>query len=323
MTTEICDRTLREASDWFARLHGDDAGADDHMALAAWLSAGPEHREAYEFVTETCRLAAHAYPMPGDDAVLPARKVWSVRIAAGIAALAVSGAALFLYDRPATYAYQTAIGEIRNVTLEDGTGLVVNGATAFKVHFDGHTRDLTLETGELFVTVGKDPARPFRIHAGDRTIEDVGTAFDVNMHARAVDVAVSEGTIMISGQGFAKPTAIDKTPDTAVLSKGQALTYAFEHALDAPRSVTTQQVGTWRVGVLTYDRVSLEWLVADLNRQFDGSIMVADPQLAAMTVTLTLRLRDRDATIGTLEKLLPIRAIPGGANAIELVQAKS
>ena len=66
----------------------------------------------------------------------------------------------------------------------------------------------------------------------------------------------------------------------------------------------------------------LEWLVADLNRQFNDSIAVPDPQLAAMPVTLTLKLHDRDTTVGTLEKLLPVHAEAGSAGAIVLVKAK-
>jgi ferric-dicitrate binding protein FerR (iron transport regulator) len=133
-------------------------------------------------------------------------------------------------------------------------------------------------------------------------------------------VAVSEGTVLISGQGPADAT--ERTADSAILTKGQALTYAFAHALETPRSVAAQQVGTWRVGVLTYDQVTLDWLIADLNRQFGGGIAIADPALAAMTVTLTLKLRDRDGTVGTLEKLLPIHAVPGAAGTVALVSAK-
>jgi hypothetical protein len=45
---------------------------------------------------------------------------------------------------------------------------------------------------------------------------------------------------------------------------------------------------------LSYDQVPPEWLVADLNRRFDGGIAILDPQLAAMPITLTLKLHDRD-----------------------------
>jgi transmembrane sensor len=340
LTTEISDQSLREASAWFARLHGDNVSAEDHVSLAQWLAMRPGHREAYEFVTETCRLAAHAQAAANRDLwqtkLPPKRREPAVSrggkprgtgafrgmgtrqaLAAGIVAVAIAGITLLLQDRPAARRYETAIGEIRNVALEDGTKLVLSGATTVDVAFDRHSRALKLETGELFIVVGKDPARPLRLRAGDRVIEDVGTAFDVNMHANAVDVAVGEGAVMISRQSATNPA------DTATLLMGQALTYAFDRPLGAPRSVGSQQVGTWRVGVLTYDQVPLEWLIADLNRQFDGNITITDPQLAAMSVTLTLKLRDRDTTISTLEKLLPIHAVSQHSGAIELVRTKS
>jgi len=181
-----------------------------------------------------------------------------------------------------------------------------------------------VKSGEFFVTVGKDPKRPFRVHAAGRIITDVGTAFDVDTHGREVGVAVSEGAIMISSDRQDAPNGRpEEDNDTVTLSKGQALTFAIDRALGMPRSLDPQQVGTWRVGILTYDHSTLEWLVADLNRRFNGVIAINDPQLAAMPVTLTLKLRDRDTTIATLEKLLPIQAVTTDQGTIELVRSKS
>lgn len=324
LTSEISDQSLREASDWFARLDGGDATADDRAKHGAWLSASPENRTAYAFVAETMGLAGLTDRNAGSNVVRPFPPVrrptvtFPKAIAAGIAALAVVATALLTLRTPATEHYQTATGEIRDVILSDGTKLVLNGATELEIGFGPSARNLTLKRGELFVTVGKDPARPFHVRAGDRTITDIGTAFDVNMHESAVDVAVDDGIVTISSPG-----ASLSGEDTATLLKGQALTYAFRHKLGSPRMVAAQQVGTWRVGVLTYDQVTLDWLVTDLNRQFGGGITIADADLAAMPVTLTLKLRDRDGTIGTLEKLLPIRAVTGQGNGITLVRARS
>ena len=317
---------------WFARLHSDDVSAQDHMSLVDWLAVCAEHREAYAFVTETCRLAAYTETLPAQFPAQRPNRVAPLRwlqdsarnatvrraIAASlVAGLVIAGAAVLLQGKASVRHYQTAVGEIRNVTLEDGTNLVLNGATKLDVAFDRRSRAISMERGELYITVGKDPARPLRLSAGDRVIEDVGTAFDVNMHAHAVDVSVGEGAVTIFREGA------QNAADTATLLKGQALTFALDHPLGALRNVGDQRVATWRVGVLTYDQVPLEWLVADLNRQFDGDITVTDPALAAMSVTLTLKLRDRNATIDTLEKLLPIQAVPHSSGVVELIRAKS
>jgi transmembrane sensor len=321
LTIELSEQVLREASDWFARLSGGDAGAEDHARLRSWLAARPENRQAYDFVSESCGIAVAVLERgpvrDRGESRQPVRR-W-VAIGGGLALAAMLIAAVgFVALTPATTNhYATAIGEIRNLTLADGSTLTLNGATTLDVNFTRGQRDLDLKTGEVFVTVGREPFRPFRVHAGGRTIEDIGTAFDVDMNGQNVDVAVGEGTILIS-----EPAASSATGNRVVLSKGQALTYTPDRILGTPRTVASQQVGTWRVGILSYDQVPLEWLVADLNRQFDGGIAVPDPELAAMPITLTLKLHDRDTTVRTLEKLLPVHAVASGTDALELIRAK-
>jgi transmembrane sensor len=320
LTIELSEQVLREASDWFARLNG-GAGAEDRVRLAAWLKARPENRQAYDFVVETCGIAAAVLERAPLRAPGVSRRPVGHWVAVGgglaLAAMLIAAIGIVALTPRTTDHYATAIGEIRSVTLADGSVLTLNGATTLDVTFTHGRRDLELKSGEVFITVGREAFRPFRVHAGGRTIEDIGTAFDVDTNGQNVDVAVGEGTVMISAPGGSPATG-----DEVVLSKGQAVTYAADRILSTPRTVASQQVGTWRVGILSYDQVPLEWLVADLNRQFDGGIAVSDPQLAAMPITLTLKLHDRDTTVGTLEKLLPVHAVASGTGALELVRAK-
>ena len=151
--------------------------------------------------------------------------------------------------------------------------------------------------------------RRIRRHFLDEYLQHVQEA------AGTVDVSVGEGTVMVSAPPEAPAT------DRVTLRKGQTVTYTANRILSAPRAIAAQQVGTWQVGILSYDQMPLEWLVADLNRQFGDSIAVPDPGLAAMPVTLTLKLHDRDTTVGTLEKLLPVRAQAGSGGAVVLVRA--
>ena len=68
MTIELSEQVLREASDWFARLDGGDATAEDHLRLADWLARRPENRRAYDFVSDTWRIATDAYALPATQA---------------------------------------------------------------------------------------------------------------------------------------------------------------------------------------------------------------------------------------------------------------
>ena len=320
MTSELSEQAMREASGWFALLDGGEATAEDHVRLADWLAQHPENRWAYDYVSDTWRIATDAYALPLTTprklSRLAVRRsvAWGGGLALAAAIVAAVGLGLRA-QQPWVAHYRTAIGEVRTVPLSDGTTLALNGVTAVTVKFTHGLREVELTGGEVFVTVGRDPARPFQLRAGGRVIEDIGTAFDVDMKGQDVDVSVGEGTVMIS----ARPDM--PAADRVVLNKGQTVTYAADRILSAPRAIAAQQVGTWRAGILSYDQMPLEWLVADLNRQFDDSIAVPDPALAAMPVTLTLKLHDRDATVGTLEKLLPVHAEIGAGGAVVLVRA--
>ncbi|HEX4504204.1 MAG TPA: FecR domain-containing protein, partial [Alphaproteobacteria bacterium] len=258
MTSELSPQVLRAASDWFARLDGGEATAEDHLRLADWLAQHPENRRAYDFVSDTWRIATDAYALPATPAktaprpAIRRRLAWGGALALAAAVVAAVGLGLRA-QQPWVAQYRTAIGEIRTVPLSDGTTLTLNGATAVTVKFTHGLREVELSGGEVFVTVGRDPARPFELHAGGRVIKDVGTAFDVDMKGQDVDVSVGEGTVMIS----ARPEA--QAAGRVVLNKGQTVTYAADRILSAPRAIASQQVGTWRVGILSYDQMPLEW----------------------------------------------------------------
>lgn len=300
---------LEEAADWHVRLHqADDASLRaEHLA---WLGRSPAHRDAYAHVEKVLGLsqaarAAAAAGVFGDPAAAnqnvqaPARsRRWA--LAAGVAAIALAGAGWELLawtgDR-----FQTAAGETRRVTLADGSTIDMNGATTIRVRYDARLRAIELQHGEALFSVAKDPARPFRVAAGDRTVEAVGTMFNIDLGSAQADVAVSEGTVLVSAA---------QAP--LRLTKGQAVAYEQGAAPQAVRTVAIEQIGAWRTGLLTYEDVALNVVIADLDRYFPGRHVVDDPKLAHMRVTVSLRPRDAEQTLRRLEQLFSLRTMRNG-----------
>ncbi|MEI9904221.1 MAG: FecR domain-containing protein [Asticcacaulis sp.] len=93
--------------------------------------------------------------------------------------------------------YQTAKGERRQVALADGSVLMLNTDTKVSVQMGAHDRKLTLDHGEVALKVTHDAARPLTLTAGDTTIRDLGTEFDVLRDAGSVKVAVREGEVSL------------------------------------------------------------------------------------------------------------------------------
>jgi transmembrane sensor len=328
------DELLRAASDWFARLHGGDATPQDHMEHEAWLSASPENRRSYEFVVESCALATQgaARRVAANDPILAhvadvprAREPRRIKgrslgwtLAASVATALVLGATYM--ERSGPKQYQTATGERRSITLEDGSVAVLNAASRITVRFRRDERRIELEQGEALFTVTKNPTRPFRVHAADRTVQAVGTKFEVDRHEAAVDVAVNEGIVAVSAPDT-EPGVPTGAHAAARLRQGQAITYVSGGSIQDSRAIAPEQVGAWQSGLLIYEHAPFSWVVGDLGRQFKGNITVEDAQLASMPVSLTLKLHDRETTIRTLEKILPIRARYDGADTIRFVRA--
>jgi len=322
------DKDVRaEAVDWFVLLDGGRASEDDRARHRAWLAARSEHRDAYASVRQTFSVAQMAQTQMARTissargmerwahaAQAFGRPQWAL-LAAGVAVLvAFLGVRQFGPDLLATR-YTTGVGEHRDLALADGSIVHLNAATSLSVRFTDEARDIDLRQGEALFEVAHDLSHPFRVHAAARTIQDVGTAFDVDRQGTAVEVAVSEGTVVVSAPGIAAPNpAIHASDVSATVSKGYAVTYTADQALGEPRVITSELVGSWQHGVLYYEDVPLAQLAGDLDRQFGTVTRIDDPKLAAMSITISLKLHDREATLGTLAKLLPIRIRRASAN---------
>jgi transmembrane sensor len=319
------DKDLRaEAAEWFVLLDGGHASEDDRARHRAWLAARSEHRDAYASVKQTFSIAQMAQAMSsarGMERFAHATRAFGrpqlALLAAGVAVLAVLlGVRQFGPDFLATR-YTTGVGEHRDLALADGSIVHLNAATALSVRFTYEARDIDLRQGEALFEVAHDPLHPFRVHAAARTIQAVGTAFDVDRQGTAVEVAVSEGTVVVSAPGITAPNpTIDASGLSATVSKGYAVTYRASQALAEQHAITPELVGSWQHGILYYEDVPLAQLAGDLDRQFGTVTRIDDPKLAAMSITISLKLHDREGTLGTLAKLLPIRIRGTSANGL-------
>jgi len=187
------DVILAEAARWHIDQQGGLTGEQDE-ALSRWLRADPQHAVAFAEVGRTWSLAAAL-----DGAALPAAKVGErgVRPLRWLAAAAVAGFLAsgigYLTMQPKHYA--TAIGEIRAVTLADGSRVTLNTASELEISFTRNRRNVRLLRGEAMFEVAKDRARPFVVAADGASMQAVGTIFDVRSERGKVELTVAEGIV--------------------------------------------------------------------------------------------------------------------------------
>ncbi|MEJ5963582.1 FecR family protein [Pedobacter immunditicola] len=85
------------------------------------------------------------------------------------------------------------------VVLADGTKVWLNSLSEiqFPVQFS-HTQRSVKLTGEAYFEVAPDPLRPFFVEVNDKTIEVLGTHFNVNSYGAQMKTTLLEGKVKIS-----------------------------------------------------------------------------------------------------------------------------
>lgn len=292
---DAVDPLAREALGWIVHLHSGDEVAADWASFEDWKAASSDHARAAE---KAMLLWQGVRP-----ALRSLRRSKSRRVAIGLVAALGLGAAAGALE-PTTVpsllaAYGTATGELRTVTLKDGSIVDLDTATAFDVSADHRT--LTLHAGQIHVTVAPDPDRPFRVVTGKAEVKALGTAFAVRIAPETERVVVTEHAVQV--------TAPSSAPQASVrLTAGQSVEIG-RAGLGVPRDEDVGASISWRAGELHFLDRPLSAVVAEIERYRRGRIVIVGDDLARLPVTGNFDVRNTDAFIDAAVLALPIRIV--------------
>lgn len=309
--------------------------ATEQHTLAAWLAAAPEHRELFaEFggtwavmgradelesvgsITERSDAAtvlpfespAAAQNASGRTQARRPRRVWTSLAAAAAIALAVTG---WWRAAPRDSTIATEVGASRKLTLSDGSVVALNTDSAVVTAFAREERRVKLEKGEAFFQVAKDASRPFVVEAAGVGVRAVGTAFNVRVHAAAIEVIVTEGIVRVapsagrSGEGeFAELSAGHRVmvPIAPVRATTPSAPVATSFAVASVPADELQRKLAWQGGRLDFSDTALGEMVAEFNRYNRRKLVVPDAELAATRFGGSFRPDDRAGFVRILRE---------------------
>ncbi len=261
------------AAAWIARLHGPNRTRELEEGLRRWLHADPEHAAAFELLTDIWEKSAHldrARSAPAAIARPVAARPRLLR--AVLATILIALAPSSILRHPGADVVATGIGELRNVTLADGTQIHLDADTRLLVHLGRHSRHVVLVQGQAYFKVAHRAAWPFIVTAAGHAIRDIGTEFDVRDDDDLLAVTLVEGKVTVSGaQAFNLAPGERLTFDGARLAK-----------IDWPPMA---QVTAWETGEVSLANTSLADAAAQLNRYSRQRIEIVDPAIAAIRVS--------------------------------------
>ena len=296
------DETADAAADWLTLLMSDDVTDADRQRWQQWRGAHPEHERAWQQVEQfTARLGglhrAAAYRALSPALAAPARR----KAMRALFWLGTAGATGVIASRTPTWRqsvadHRTGTGEQRTVSLDDGTRLTLDTASAVNVRFDTQRRLLQLVAGEVMVTTGHadGDSRPFFVDTAEGRIRALGTRFSVRQADGRTHVAVLESAVEIA------PTA----GGTRTLHAGERTVFTTQ-AVDAPTAVDEQTVA-WSLGQLIADDMRLGDFLDELGRYRPG-IVRCDPAVAGLRFSGVFPLNDTDRILAMLPNVLPVQ----------------
>ncbi|MBM0103787.1 FecR domain-containing protein [Steroidobacter sp. S1-65] len=342
MSTELLNDAYAAAADWHGRLDEDDSPRT-RAEFDAWLAADPRNRAAFDAVEQTWASLAAA---PVDDRVLKLRRealsathrlrYFRVAMAAAVLGVAVAiGYAVtpIFRDGPASPsrimareaieggAFRTAIGERSNITLSDGSSVVLNTSSRIEVRFTPERRSVRLLAGQAWFQVASNPNRPFVVEAADQRVTALGTAFDVRLNDRdSVQVTLAEGKVSV--EPILSPLArlISPPPVPELLIAGEALIVS-DHAPVEKRKADVSKVVSWRQGQVVFDNDTLATAIAEINRYSAWRIELADPALGQLRVSGVFKAGHSESFVETVTGHYPLQIASRDGSRILLTAA--
>ncbi len=306
----------RQAADWLAREDAAPLPADAQAELDAWLAGDERRYGAYIRLRAVSarldRLGALKSDRPAEAAARkPAPINW--RVAAGIAAAVVATASSIAWLQSLPRTYHTAVGEMRRLTLSDGSVIELNTASQVEVAYTARRRDIWLTSGEGNFVVAHNKARPFVVHSAGATVTAVGTAFAVRVVDGAkVRVTVSEGVVGVTAPGDAHRRLVPALHQTdlgggpIVAAKVIPVSYG-----EVARRLA------WTNGRIVLAGETLGQAAAEFNRYNDRKIIVA-PAAAGVPVGGVFRTSEVETFAATAAGSLHLRLASDAAGDLVL-----
>jgi len=313
-----------QAANWVMHSQQRRLSPRQARAFARWRQADPRHAEAARRAERAWRAAEILRSDPAlaiPERVAP--RIGPVALPAWLApagwrpARAVALAALLLVSwlvlhdsrwlLPLHSDHHTVTGEVRNLLLEDGTGIQLGSRSALNIRYTASERRVQLLSGEaIFTPAPRDGSEPraFVVEVAGATATALGTRYLV----RAEDdhrglVAVLEHSVDV--RLHQRPAA---GRDHHQVRSGETVVFDTRQGI-AVADIDPEHEASWSQGMLVFRRAPLDRIIQRLADYRGGRILVARQELKSQPVSAVFQLRNLDNAAQILSRELDARIV--------------
>ena len=298
----IDPKLLDEACDWVAALESE---APDFDGFTRWLETSSAHVAAYDAaILMEARITAAApfldAAMPANDVGEPASFRFSrPSLAAALAAAVAIPSTLWLTRAPETVQLATG-ASTQSFALDTRTRITLDRNSVL-THPAGETGEVELASGAAHFDVRHDPSARFTVRAGDVSVTDLGTRFEVLRNGAQVGVAVAQGSVSVAFKGGVPVTLV---AGQRAYAEGGSIRVA---------SVDPQNVGSWQRGQLIYRDTPLPQVAREISRYTAKPVLIG-PGFQGRRFSGVLTIGDGQALDTTLADFMGMPRADCGAS---------
>ncbi len=310
MTNELL--IPKKASEWIVLLNDDPDNLSLQRDFQLWLESDVNHREDWDEISRTWHLLGIVGPSLDNRQVvsvkapqlsLPAGKEFGEVRRDSTAAfghlITKSGFARGLMRSAALLILFLVIGlslphfkylgadfasnssEISIVDLADGSQVILAPDTAINVEISDQERRVTILSGSGYFEVKKDKNHPFIVGKENIQTKVLGTAFVVEQQGEDIRVAVTEGLVQVNDL---KDEAV-----SVQLRPGEQISFQEMRGYSLSKS-PVGDIALWRSGYLKVHDQSLDAVVSQIDRYFNGHIFIQDADIGEKRLTGVFKL---------------------------------
>lgn len=211
---------------------------------------------------------------------------YEVKIAAAfIGFLMISSLVYLLYQQSQVVTYQTGYGETLEITLPDGSEVLLNNNSILSYEPDWRksgARVVRLEGEAFFSVVHTLDHQKFTVKASEEVnIEVLGTRFNVNNRRNTTEVVLNEGKVKVNIKA-------EQEKQEILMKPGELVAYSRTTQQYQKKLIDTKTRTSWKDKLLTFDRQSLKQIAGILEDNYGYTIMFANEEISTYKFTGTI-----------------------------------
>ncbi|KIE87533.1 FecR family protein [Acinetobacter pittii] len=292
---KIPPHVLDAAADWLVLLHSGEMTALQQQQFEQWKAEKKEHQLALQQMEKFSHGLSNLAGNFPSKALVQSNQKFNLaakrNMLLSLSGLVIVGlSACFIPWEKWQSDYHTKVGEIKKVSLKDGSQLIMASDCYVDVNFTQEKRQIKLIDGEIYIETAKDAQhRPFIVETKNGSVEALGTQFTVRQeNSEQTKVKVYKHAVAIEPENSSK---------RQILKQGQRAFFDEKYISKALPLDNDQPY--WTQQLLVVDQWPLQKVLDELFRYKKGTYHLA-PELKNIKISGVFSLKNPEQSLETL-----------------------